>query len=171
MRHGNHRFQLGVKKEHRVALMANLAVALILHSRIQTTLAKAKALRPFIEKLITMAKKAALATDPAKKLHYRRLVIAKIRDPKAAAILFDEKVSEFLKRPGGYTRIYKLLQRIGDAAPMALIEFISADDEGYKKKKTSKAVAKKTSPKAKSATSSKVKSTETADEVASATSE
>ena len=75
MRHRKHRHQLGVKKEHRISLMANLAVALFVHGRIQTTLAKAKALRPFAEKLITLAKKAAQTEDNARKLHYRHLIL------------------------------------------------------------------------------------------------
>lgn len=142
MRHGNHRYILGVKKEHRVALMANLAVALFTHGRIKTTLTKAKALRPFSEKIITLAKKAAASENPAEKLHYRRLAISRIRDEKAVALLFDTKVQEFSNRTGGYTRIYKLVPRRGDASAVALIELIDGDDEGYgtnKKKKSRKA--------------------------------
>lgn len=142
MRHGKHRHILGVKKEHRFALMANLAVALFTHGRIQTTLAKAKALRPFSEKIITLAKKAAGAEDVAEKLHYRRLAISRIRDEKTVALLFDTKVQEFLNRTGGYTRIYKLIPRRGDAVSMGLIELIDASDEGYasnRKKKSRKA--------------------------------
>lgn len=136
MRHAKHRFQLGVKKEHRKALITNLAAALIEHGRIQTTITKAKALRPFVEKVITLAKKAEATEDKAKKLHYRRLAYARMRNLKDAVnLLFDEKVSEFLKRPGGYTRIYKLLPRVGDAAEMALIELVPGDDTGYKKQK------------------------------------
>jgi large subunit ribosomal protein L17 len=136
MRHLKHRHELGVKKAHRPALMANLAIALIKEGRIKTTLAKAKALRPFIEKLITLAKRGTLAD--------RRLASSRIRSKEAVQILFNEKVSEFKDRPGGYTRIYKLGNRIGDAAEMALIELIPAADEGYgKKKKKAKKIAKK----------------------------
>ena len=110
--------------------MANLAVALITHGRIQTTLAKAKALRPFIEKIITMARKAKKA-DPARAVHLRRQAIARIRDKVAVKTLFNEKVDEFVNRNGGYTRIYKLVPRRGDAADMAIIEFIAGDDQGY----------------------------------------
>ena len=131
-------------------MMGNLAVALISHGRIETTLAKAKALRPFIEKIITLAKKAEKANDAARKLHFRRLAIARVRDKKAVAVLFDERVTEFTERAGGYTRIYKLGQRVGDAAEMGLIELIDGNDEGYEKpkkkaakKKTTKKVAKK----------------------------
>jgi large subunit ribosomal protein L17 len=118
-------------------MMGNLSVALITHGRIETTLSKAKALRPFIEKVITLAKKAEQANDAARKLHFRRLAISRVRDKKAVAKLFDELVSEFMDRTGGYTRIYKLGQRVGDAAEMGLIEFIDGSDEGYEKSRSS----------------------------------
>jgi len=149
MRHCKHRYQLGVKKEHREALMANLAAALFIHNRIKTTLPKAKALRPFAEKVITLAKKAAQADDKAKKLHFFRLALSKVRNEEAVAILFTKRAQEFLARNGGYTRIYKLaLPRIGDGAEMALIELIAANDEGYKKapKKTAKKAEKADAP-------------------------
>ena len=150
MRHSKRRHKLGVSGPHRSAMMANLAVALIQHGRIETTLAKAKALRPFIEKIITLAKKAEKANDAARKLHFRRLAISRVRDKGAVAKLFDERAGEFSDRPGGYTRIYKLGQRIGDAAEMALIELIDGDDEGYetKPKKKAKKSAKKAGTKA-----------------------
>ena len=131
-------------------MMGNLAVALITHGRIETTLSKAKALRPFIEKVITLAKKAEKANDAARKLHFRRLAIARVRDKKAVALLFDERVSEFTNRAGGYTRIYKIGQRVGDAAEMALIELIDGNDEGYEtpKKKAAKKATKKAAKKA-----------------------
>ena len=72
MRHGKHKHQLGVKTAHRAALLSNMAASLLTHGRIRTTLAKAKALRPFTEKVITLAKKARKANDPQKALHYRR---------------------------------------------------------------------------------------------------
>ena len=145
MRHQKHRHQLGVKKEHRQAIMASLASALFRHDKIQTTLGYAKALRPFAEKMITLAKKAAATDDTAKKLHFRRQALAKIRDVSAVHFLFAEKVSKFLKREGGYTRIYKLVKRVGDAADMAIIELIEADDQGYKAqpKKATKAESPK----------------------------
>jgi large subunit ribosomal protein L17 len=128
MRHHKHKNQLGVKKEHRVALMANLAAALIREGRIKTTLKKAKALRPFAEQLITLAKKGGIPN--------RRLAMSRVRDPAAISTLFDERVSQFTNRNGGYTRIYKLgPHRLGDAAEMALIEFVSADDPGYGSRK------------------------------------
>lgn len=136
MRHNKHRQSLGVTREHREAMLSNLAVALITHGRIQTTLSKAKALRPFVEKVITKAKKAAARPEQKDKIHLRRLALRDMRDPVAIDLLFDEKVADFANRPGGYTRIYKLgAQRIGDAAELALIELIKADDPGYKKSK------------------------------------
>ncbi|MEC8189694.1 MAG: 50S ribosomal protein L17 [Verrucomicrobiota bacterium] len=160
MRHSKRRHILGVTGPHRSAMMGNLAVALISHGRIETTLAKAKALRPFIEKIITLAKKAEKANDAARKLHFRRLAIARVRDKKAVALLFDERVSEFTDRAGGYTRIYKLGQRVGDAAEMGLIELIDGNDEGYEKPK--KKAAKKKATKKAAKKSVKEKSEETA---------
>lgn len=141
MRHLNHRHTLGVKKEHREALVANLAASLIKHGRIKTTVAKAKALRPFIERNITLAKKAE-GSSPETAVHYRRLALSRIRDKDAVTQLFNERVKEFTDRTGGYTRILKLGARRGDAAEMALIEFIAASDEGYTKRKTKKGAAK-----------------------------
>ena len=144
---------MGVKKEHRASLMASLASALFRHDRIETTLGYAKALRPFAEKVITLAKKAAATEDTAKKLHLRRNALSKLRDESAVHFLFAEKVSKFLNRQGGYIRIYKLVPRKGDAADMAIVELIEADDEGYKKapenekKAPAKKAAKKTATK------------------------
>jgi len=133
MRHNKHHASLGVTREHRSAMLSNLAASLINHGRIQTTLTKAKALRPFIEKVITKAKKAAGKTDKKDALHLRRLALADVRDENAITLLFNEKHKEFANRNGGYTRIYKLGARASDAAEMALIEFVKADDQGYKK--------------------------------------
>lgn len=139
MRHNKHHASLGVTVEHRRAMMSNLAAALITHGRIQTTLTKAKALRPFIEKVITKAKQAAAKTDPKDAIHLRRLALSDVRDETAVTLLFNEKHKEFTNRQGGYTRIYKLgAQRLGDAAELALIEFVKADDTGYKKSKGKK---------------------------------
>ncbi len=140
MRHSKHRQTLGVKKEHRSALLANLASSLIKKGRIRTTVTKAKALRPFVERVITLAKKGDI--------HRRRLALSRLRDKEAVTLLFSERVGEFAKREGGYTRIYKLaLPRIGDAADMAIIEFVGAGDTGYKKGRSrAKSKAKKPSP-------------------------
>jgi len=149
MRHRKHNHQLGVKSAHRVSLVANLACSLIEHGRIKTTLAKTKALRPAIEKLITLAKKAHLSEDCARKVHYRRLAISRLRNKKAVSKLFDELVDQFTGRNGGYTRIYKLaLPRLGDAADMALIEFVEEAPKKKAKKKKSAAKKKKENPKA-----------------------
>ena len=130
MRHSKHKHLLGVKSAHRLSLMANMCCALIENGRIRTTLAKAKALRPSIEKIITLAKKAHISEDPAKKVHYRRLAIARLRNKKSVQKLFDELAEDFVNRTGGYTRIYKLaIPRLGDAADMAIIEFVDRDVE------------------------------------------
>ena len=147
MRHNKHHTSLGVTREHRKAMMSNMAASLITHGRIQTTLTKAKAQRPFIEKVITKAKQAAAKTDKKDALHLRRLALSDVRDETALTLLFNEKYKEFVNRTGGYTRIYKLgAQRIGDAAELALIEFVKADDPGYKKSKGRKGGAKAKAP-------------------------
>ncbi|HXA14477.1 MAG TPA: 50S ribosomal protein L17 [Opitutaceae bacterium] len=149
MRHQKHHASLGVTREHREAMLSNLAASLIKHGRIQTTLSKARALRPFIEKIITKAKRAAVATDKSASLHQRRLALRDVRDEDAITLLFNEKVSQFANRAGGYTRIYKLgARRVSDAAELALIEFVAAEDTGYKKSKGRKsAKGKKSAPK------------------------
>jgi large subunit ribosomal protein L17 len=142
MRHNKHHASLGVTREHRESMLSNLAAALITHGRIQTTLAKARALRPFIEKVITKAKHAASKEARRDAVHLRRLALRDVRDEDAVTLLFNDKYKEFVNRAGGYTRIYKLgPQRLGDAAEMALIEFVKAEDTGYKKSK-----GRKTSP-------------------------
>ena len=155
MRHNKHHASLGVTREHRKAMLSNMGASLIKHGRIETTLTKAKALRPFIEKVITKAKNAAAATVKADALHLRRMALKDIRDEGAVTLLFNEKAAQFAKRSGGYTRIYKLgPQRIGDAAEMAIIEFVGADDQGYKKSKGAQKARKsgaKKAPKAEAA--------------------
>ena len=150
MRHNKHRASLGVTVEHRRAMLSNMAASLITHGRIETTLTKAKALRPFIEKVITKAKQAAAKAEKKDAVHLRRLALSDVRDETAITKLFNETYKEFANRNGGYTRIYKLgQQRQGDAAEMALIEFVKADDPGYKKskgKKPAKAKKSKATP-------------------------
>jgi len=117
-------------------MLSNMAASLIEHDHIETTLAKAKALRPFIEKIITKAKQAAAKTEKKDAVHLRRLALKDVRNEDMITLLFNEKYKQFVNRTGGYTRIYKLgLPRISDAAEMALIEFVKADDQGYKKAK------------------------------------
>ena len=148
MRHNKHHASLGVTREHRAAMLSNLAASLIEHGRIQTTLTKAKALRPFIEKAITKAKHAAAKSEKKDQIHLRRLVLSDIRNEDAVTKLFNETYKEFVNRSGGYTRIYKLgPQRISDAAELALIEFVKADDVGYKKSKGSRKAKAKKAPK------------------------
>ena len=120
-----------------------MAASLIQHGRIKTTVTKAKALRPFIEKVITKAKQAAAKADKKDALHLRRLALSVVRDEDAVTLLFNEKYKEFANRNGGYTRIYKLGTRVSDAAEMALIEFVKADDTGYKKTRRKTAKSKK----------------------------
>ena len=103
-------------KAHRRALLRNLATALLEHGRIQTTDAKAKALRPFVERLITLARRGDL--------HARRLAAGRLSNPAVLQKLFREIGPRFQDRPGGYTRIYKLGQRVGDAAPVAVMELV-----------------------------------------------
>ncbi len=150
MRHNKHHASLGVTREHRAAMLSNLAVALITHGRIETTLSKAKALRPFVEKVITKAKQAAAKSEKKDAVHLRRLALRDVRDEDAVTLLFNEKYKEFVERSGGYTRIYKLgPQRISDAAEMALIEFVKAEDTGFKKSKGRKGAKAKKGPSAK----------------------
>jgi large subunit ribosomal protein L17 len=122
-------------------MLRNLATALIEHGRIETTLAKAKEVQPFVEKIITLAK------DGWDLNRFRR-VLAVLTSKKVAFDLFHEIGPRFKGRSGGYTRIYKLgPQRISDAAELALIEFVKADDPGYKKSKGRKPGAAKKSGK------------------------
>ena len=146
MRHRKHNHQLGVKTAHRTSMLANLCCSLIENGRIKTTLARARALRPTIEKIITLAKKAHLAQDTGKKIHYRRLAISRLRSKTATKKLFDELVEQFATREGGYTRIYKLaLPRLGDASEMALIEFVE-ETASKKSKKKAKKSSQKSAP-------------------------
>ncbi len=116
MRHGVKKPKLQRTASHRKALLANQACSLITHGRITTTLAKAKALRPYIEKLITLGKNGSL--------HARRQALATLSQPKCVTRLFGEIAEATATRQGGYTRIVKLGQRKTDSAPMALIEII-----------------------------------------------
>src|SRR5947209_18129402 len=108
MRHNKHHSSLGVTREHRAALLSNMAASLITHGRIQNTLTKAKALRPFIEKVITKAKKAAGKSLGKDAIHLRRLALADVRDETAVTKLFNETYKQFVNPNGGYTRIYQL---------------------------------------------------------------
>jgi large subunit ribosomal protein L17 len=103
---------------------------LIRHGQIETRLAKAKALRPFIEKkkFVTLAKRASREEAVEGKFHFRRLSRGRVRSVEAVRILFEEKASEFFRRDGRYPHIYKFMPRLGDAREMAIVEFVLADD-------------------------------------------
>ena len=121
MRHRMHGRKLNRTSSHRKAMFANMAVALVKHEQIKTTLPKAKELRPLVEKLVTLGKRGDL--------HARRLLIAKTRDTKTAAKLIDTIGPRYEDRQGGYLRVLKAGFRHGDNAPMAIIEFIDRDIE------------------------------------------
>lgn len=116
MRHGNKNNALGRTKAHREALLSNLACSLIEHKRINTTLAKARALRRFVEPLITKSKEDST--------HSRRTVFSYLQNKEATAALFRDVAPKVASRPGGYLRIIKLGSRLGDAAEMAMIELV-----------------------------------------------
>jgi large subunit ribosomal protein L17 len=128
MRHQVQSNRLNRTSEHRKALLKNLSRALIANGRIRTTLPKARALRPFIEKLVTKARQGHASGDPAKSVHKRRLIFSHLQDKKATHVLFEQIAPRFLDRPGGYTRIVKAGNRPGDGAPMAYIEFVDVMD-------------------------------------------
>ena len=115
--------RLGGSPAHQKLILSNLATALFEHGRITTTEAKARALRPVAERLITKAKKAELGT--VESLHNRRLVLRTVRDKGVVHTLFTEIAPRFSERPGGYTRITKIGPRKGDNAPMAVIELVT----------------------------------------------
>ena len=134
MRHGKKFNHLGRKTAHRKAMLANMACSLIEHKRINTTVAKAKAIRTFIEPLITKSK--------ADTTHNRRIVFSYLRDKYAVTELFKEISVKVGDRPGGYIRIIKLGNRQGDNAPMAMVELVDYNEvynpNGKKKKKTTR---------------------------------
>ncbi len=130
MRHRVAHRKLGRTSEHRLSLLRNLTSALILHERIRTTLAKAKELRPFAERLVTLGKKDSL--------HARRQALKVIPRKNVVAKLFNEISPRFAERPGGYTRILKLDPRKGDGAEMAFIEFVDYEFSPTKEAATGK---------------------------------
>ena len=119
---------MGRVTEHRIALLRNQATALIRHERIETTIPKAKELRPFVERLITIAKRGVAAGDAnGKALHARRLVAQEIVDKSVVSKLFDEVAPRFAERPGGYTRILRIGFRRGDSAEVAQVELVGSE--------------------------------------------
>lgn len=121
MRHGISQRKLSRKSGHRKALFRNMADALVKHEQIQTTLPKAKELRPYVEKLVTLAKRGGLSN--------RRLAAARMNDDTQVKKLFDTLAERYAKREGGYLRIIKAGIRAGDASQMAIIEFVDRDTE------------------------------------------
>ncbi|MCH4823994.1 50S ribosomal protein L17 [Gramella lutea] len=140
MRHGKKGNHLGRKTAHRKAMLANMACSLIEHKRINTTVAKAKALKVFVEPLVTKSKEDTT--------HNRRVVFSKLRSKEAVSELFRDVAPKVGDRPGGYTRVIKLGSRLGDAAEMAMIELVDYNetygvDKPKKKKSTRRAGKKK----------------------------
>jgi large subunit ribosomal protein L17 len=122
LRHHRAGKKLGRDASHRKALYANLAGSLIEHGRIKTTQAKAKAVKPFAEQMITLGKRGDL--------HARRLALAELRSQDVVHVLFAEVAPRFADRPGGYTRIVKLGPRQGDAAEMVFLELVDYEPAG-----------------------------------------
>jgi large subunit ribosomal protein L17 len=142
MRHRNAHRKLGRVTEHRTALLRNQAEALLAHERIETTVPKAKELRPFVERLITIAKRGVRAADPkGQSLSARRLVMRDLLNEDVVTKLFDELAPRFMERPGGYTRILRLGHRRGDSAEVAQIELIGSEFDPKKAEEEKKAAA------------------------------
>jgi len=161
MRHGKKINHLGRKTAHRKAMLANMACSLIEHKRINTTVAKAKALKQFVEPLVTKSKEDTT--------HNRRLVFAKLRQKEFVAELFRDVAPKIGDRPGGYTRIIKLGNRLGDNADMAMIEFVDYNEvynltKPEKKKSTRRAGKKKDADAAAAPAKAESKSTEEKDD-------
>jgi large subunit ribosomal protein L17 len=125
MRHGAGHKKLNRTASHRQAMFANMAASLIKHEQIVTTLPKAKALRPVVERLVTLAKKGDLGS--------RRLVLARMRDETQTKKLFETLAPRYTARAGGYTRVLKAGFRHGDNAPLAVIEFVDRDEDALGK--------------------------------------
>ena len=155
MRHGKKINHLGRKTAHRKSMLANMACSLIENKRINTTTAKAKALKQFVEPLITKSK-----SDTTQN---RRIVFARLRQKEAVAELFRDVSAKIADRPGGYTRVIRLGNRLGDNADMALIELVDYNEiyeSGKKKKSTTRRRKKSNSVKA---VASQVESAENVD--------
>jgi large subunit ribosomal protein L17 len=128
MRHNLAHRKLGRVTEHRLALLRNQAIALLRHERIETTMPKAKELRPFVERLITIAKRGVASGEAnGKALHARRMVMAEIPDKAVVGKLFETLAPRFAERPGGYTRILRVGFRRGDSAEVAQVELVGSE--------------------------------------------
>ena len=162
MRHRNAHRKLGRDTSHRTALLRNQAEALLRHERIETTVPKAKELRPYVERLITIAKRGVKANDPkGVSLSARRLVMRDVLNETVVTKLFDELAPRFMDRAGGYSRILKLGHRRGDAAEMALIELLGSEFDPKKaeaeKKAAEEAAAAGDQPKSKKSVGERLK--------------
>ena len=144
MRHRVGHRKLGRVTEHRIAMLRNQASALILHERIETTVPKAKELKPFVERLITIAKRGLAGGETnGRSLHARRLVLRDIQDRDVVGKLFDTIAPRFEGRPGGYTRILRIGYRRGDSAEVAQIELVGSEfNPNAEAEKTEAAAAK-----------------------------
>jgi large subunit ribosomal protein L17 len=147
VRHNLAHRKLGRVTEHRLALLRNQAIALLRHERIETTMPKAKELRPFVERLITLAKRGVAAGEAnGKALHARRLVMAEIPDKAVVGKLFETLAPRFAERPGGYTRILRVGFRRGDSAEVAQVELVGSE---YNPRKAEEEAAEKEAAKPK----------------------
>ena len=180
MRHRNSGRKLGRTHSHRKATLSALSVSLIQHKKIRTTLAKAKEARMVVEKLVTRAKRAVAreGEGTAKDVHARREVFAFLRDRQAVSTLFNDIAPKVATRPGGYTRVVKLGQRLGDGAQVALIEFVdynlgqakpsgkpaAKSAKAPRAKRTKEESEKKSTAKPKKKTSAKAKAAEAGSE-------
>jgi large subunit ribosomal protein L17 len=144
MRHRVAHRKLGRVTEHRIALLRNQATALIRHERIETTVPKAKELRPFVERLITIAKRGLAAGDGnIKLLNARRMVLVDIQDRAVVGKLFDDIAPRYESRPGGYTRLLRIGFRRGDGADVAQVELVGSEfDPNAETEKADGAAAK-----------------------------
>jgi len=149
MRHNVAHRKLGRVTEHRIALLRNQAMALLRHERIETTVPKAKELRPFVERLITIAKRGVASGDAnGRALHARRLVMAELPDQAVVGKLFETLAPRFAERPGGYTRILRVGFRRGDSAEIAQIELVGSEYDPRAAQEQDKAEKDTAKPKA-----------------------
>lgn len=166
MRHNKKFNHLGRKAAHRSAMLSNMACSLIMHKRIQTTTAKAKALRIYVEPILTRAKEDTTAN--------RRIVFAELKQKEAVTELFQNVAEKIANRPGGYTRILRLGHRLGDAAEICIIELVDYNENMLKDvkkapKKTTRRAGKKAAPKAEEAPAEPVAEAPAAEEPAAET--
>ena len=138
MRHGKKFNHLSRKKGHRKALLKNMSISLIEHKRIRTTVAKAKALRQYIEPLLTRAKKAASEEKIKDATHHRRVIFSHLQNKEAVKTLFGEIAMKIADRPGGYVRILRTGFRQNDAADMCIIELVDFNTDALEAKTTKK---------------------------------